>query len=133
MLLGMRYSLCFFLSAALGGTPAIASAQMHAPTPMTKSQFENATAGSSVQIMVRVVARQRDTLRGDLLEAIGSSRYKDTGTRLELYLPADTALVMGSTGDVKTGAILYVYAVVTGRNQADVKKAVVVTPYATVV
>ena len=73
---GMRYSLCFLFAAALAATPSIGSAQMHAPTPMTKSQFETAATGASVQIMVRVADRQRDTLHGDLLETVGSSRYK---------------------------------------------------------
>lgn len=120
--------------AALGfaAFPALVAAQMHAPTPMTKAQFESTPAGSPVQLVVRVTALQREALQADLLAQIDASHYKPTGTRLNLYFPAQTPILMGSAGDVKPGAVLYVYAVATSRDRADVKKAVVVTPYATV-
>lgn len=99
---------------------------------MTQAQFESAPTGSNVQLMVRVVSLKRDTLHADLLAQVDSSHYKTTGTQVDLYFPADTPLMMGGSADVKPGAVLYVYAVATMRDRADVKRAVVVTPYATV-
>ena len=82
-----------------------------------------------MQIVVRVTSLQRENLQADLLAQVDASHYKTTGTQLDLYFSADTPVVMGSAADVKAGAVLYIYAVATTRNRADVKKAVVVTPF----
>lgn len=128
---GMK-ALSFFLVLTAAAFPMAVSAQMHAPPPMSKAQFESTPAGSPVQIVVRVTTLQREALAADLLAQVDASHYKPTGTHLNLYFPAQTPVLMGSAGDVKPGALLYVYAVATSRDRADVKKIVVVTPYATV-
>ena len=99
---------------------------------MTKAQFQNAPIGSQVEIVVRVVDRQRETVHAQLLAQIDPSHYKATNTQLDLYLTAETPIMMGSNDEVRAGAVLYVYGVVTARNQVDAKRVVVTTRYATV-
>jgi hypothetical protein len=128
----MKYTTTLLALAAFLATALPATAQMHAPIPMTKAQFENAAIGASVQIAVRVTSAKRTTVEGELLQALSETQYATTGTTVQLYVPADTPVVMGSAADIKPGAVLYLFAVVTGRDRADVKKAVVSTQYVTV-
>ena len=109
--------------------PVAAAGQMQPPQPMTTAESQSAPSGSPVQIVVRVTSLQRENLQADLLAQVDASHYKTTATQLDLYFSADTPVVMGSVADVKAGAVLYIYAVATAHNRADVKKAVVVTPF----
>jgi hypothetical protein len=118
-----------FVALAATVLPVAAAGQMQPPQPMTTAQFESTPSGAPVQIVVRVRSLQRENLQADLLAQVDASHYKTTGTQLDLYFSADTPVVMGSAADVKDGAVLYIYAVATTRNRADVKKAVVVTPF----
>ena len=118
------------IACAAASPPAIA--QMKPPTPLTAQQFAEAVAGQLVVLAVRVTSRTRDTVHANLLERIDDAHYLATGTNVDLFFPSDTPVVMGSDTDVKAGAVLYVHAVATTRNQADVKQATVVTQYVTV-
>jgi hypothetical protein len=118
--------------AALLLSPAVAAAQMAAPTPLTPSQFAASATGQNVILAVRVETAARTAVTAELLERITDARYKATGKRVTLYVPEETPIVMGSAADVKPGAILFVYAVTTTAAHADVKKVVVVTPYAAI-
>lgn len=118
-------------SVILMATPA-AIAQMAPPIPVTASQFANGTIGQAVTVAVRVEGLARTQLDADLLERITDSRYHATRTHVTIYLAPDTPFVMGSVGDLKRGAILFVYGVITGAARADAKRVIVVTPYATV-
>jgi hypothetical protein len=126
----MKYALFLALAGALSATAA--DAQMGPPIPMTASQFANSTSGQDVILAVRVETLARTKLDADLLERVTDSRYRATGKRVVLYLAAETPFVMGSIADVKPGAIMFVYGVTTTAGHADVKKVVVVTPYAKV-
>ena len=113
--------------------PQAASAQMmKPPNPMTRSQFEGASAGEAVQLVVRVVSRRRDELQAEFLERITDRTYKATGSMLHLYYPDDTPVIMGSSSDVTKGAILFVYGVATGKDRADVKNVTVVSKFVNV-
>jgi|SRR5579871_2747161 len=118
-------------SIVLVATP-VAIAQMAPPVPVTASQFANGTIGQAVTLAVRVEGFARTQLDADLLERITDSRYRATRTHVAIYLAPDTPFVMGSIGDLKRGAILFVYGVITGAARADAKRVIVVTPYATV-
>jgi hypothetical protein len=83
-------------------------------------------------LAVRVDRLVRTALDAELLERVTDSRYRATGKHVTLYLSSETPVVMGSIADVKPGAIVFVYGVATTAGHADVKKVVVVTPYATV-
>jgi hypothetical protein len=113
-------------------TAAPALSQMKPPTPLTAAQFAQAVPGQTLVLAVRVTARERDALRADLLERRDDSHYRNSGTSVELYYPQDTPVVMGSSADVKTGAVLFVHAVATTRGHADVKQVTVVTQFVTV-
>ena len=115
-----------------GLTNATAAAQMHGPPPMTKAQYENAVTGSNVNLVVRVTAANRATLTAELLEPVTETSYKTSGTTVKLFYSSDTPIVMGSQSDVKPGAVVFVFAVATGRDTADAKKFVVMTPYVSV-
>jgi hypothetical protein len=123
----MRYALC--LTSALLFATATAGAQMAPPIPMNAAQFADSPTGQNVTLVVRVNRLARTALDADLLERVNDSRYKTTGKHVALYLAAETPFVMGSIADVKPGAIVFAYAVVTTAWHADVKKVIVVTPY----
>jgi hypothetical protein len=110
----------------------VAAAQMAAPVPLTAAQFAVSATGQNVILAVRVVRLARTDLEAELLERVSDTRYKATGKRVALYLAAETPIVMGSAADVKPNAVLFVYAATTTAAHADVKKAVVITQYATV-
>lgn len=126
----MKYALFLALAGALSAAPA--GAQMEPPIPMTAGQFANSMPGQDVILAVRVDTLARTALDAELLERVTDSRYRATGKRIVLYLAAETPFVMGSVADLKPGAIIFVYGVATTAGRADVKKVVVVTPYAKV-
>jgi hypothetical protein len=126
----MKYALCLALVGAL--STATAGAQMGPPVPMTVAQYASATSGQDVILAVRVATLARSTLDAELLERVTDSRYRATHKRVVLYLAAETPFVMGSIADVKPGAVIFVYGVATTAGHADVKKVIVVTPYAKV-
>jgi hypothetical protein len=124
----MRYAFVIAaLAVAMIARPA--AAQMKPPIPMTPAQFAQAVPGQSLILAVRVADRARDDVRAQLLVRIDDSHYRVTATPVDLYVPADTPMVMGSEADVKAGAVLIVHAVATTRGRADVKRVTVITPY----
>lgn len=121
-----------YLVAAMLAAGGMARAQMAPPVPMTAAQFASSTTGASVTLVVRVDRLAREALDAELLERVNDSLYKTTGKRVSLYVPAETSFVMGSMADLRPGAIVFVYAVTTTAWHADVKRVIVVTPYAKV-
>ena len=105
---------------------------MRPPIPLTVSQFHSVVAGTPVVLAVRVVSRIRDDVHAEILERIDDADYKATGQIVDLYYPQDTPTAMGSESDVKAGAIVFVHAVATTRDRADVNRATIVTPYVTI-
>lgn len=111
--------------------PAAAPAQMmHAAPPMTAAQFFAARTGTKASIVVRVIARSRTSLRGELLERTADRVYAQSGKRVELYVARDTPVAMGTAQDVRAGAVVVVDGVVTGPGRADAKQLVPITRYA---
>jgi hypothetical protein len=122
----------WLLTLLMASMAAPAGAQMGPPATLTAQQFAATATGQNVVLAVRVTARSRTTLDAELLDHLDDQRYRATGKRVTLYLPAETPFVMGSAADIKSGAVLAVYAVTTTASHADVKKVVVITPYALV-
>lgn len=122
------------ITLALGAIAFPALAQMNAapPVPMTPAQFSHAAAGDSVQIAVRVKQAERSTLDTELLERITDSRNRATGTHVQIFFPDGTPVIMGAASDVKPGAVLFVYGIVTKAGHVDAKRVVVDTKYVTV-
>jgi len=119
--------------AVLGSMPlftTIAGAQMHAPPPpMTAQQFSGASSGQRVELAVRVDGLKRTALSGELLELKSQGVYKRTGKHVNLFIADGTPVVMGTAGDIKSGAVLFISGVATKRDNADVKKVIVATSY----
>jgi len=95
------------------------------PVPMTAAQFAAAQTGQSVQISVRVISRNRANISAELLQHQTASVGKRTGRRVELYFADGTPTIMGSVPDIKPGAILFVYGIVTKPGHVDVKRLVI--------
>jgi hypothetical protein len=112
---------------ALSTPPGLSA--MEPPIPMTPTEFGRAMTGQPVTIVVRVTGFKRTALVADLLARQSDSDYKATRTSVNLYFPQDTPIIMGSSSDIKPGAILFVYGVATTPGHADVKKVVVVTSF----
>jgi hypothetical protein len=128
----MKYIHTLVLTAACTLFAQPAGAQMKPPAIETPAQFAQSVPGQWLVLAVRVTARERDTLRTELLARTDDSHYRTTGTAVELYFPADTPVVMGSGADVEAGAVLFVYAVATTRGRADAKRVTVITQYVSV-
>lgn len=107
-------------------------AQMRPPIPMTAAAYASAHRGQSIHLLIRVESRRRSQLQGEILDRRTDSLYTQTGKRTELFFSDDTPVVMGSQSDVVVGALVFVDGILTSRNRADVKKAVVVTRDVTV-
>ncbi len=99
------------------------------PTPMTPGQFAGARVGQNVQIAVRVISRNRANISGELLQQQTQTLSKRTGKRVSLYFPDGTPTIMGAVSDVKPGAVLFVYGVLTKAGHVDVKRLVVDTRF----
>jgi|SRR5579884_1235244 len=113
-----------------GFQPAAAQMMGHKPpVPMSPLQFSQASAGQKVQIAVRVTAVKRNTLVAQLLQHETDSLAKATSTRVTLYYPDGTPVIMGTAQDIVPGAVLFVYGVVTKPGHVDVKQAVVDTRF----
>ncbi len=111
---------------------ATAGAQMmghQPPVPMTTAQFEGAAVGQNVQIAVRIERVKRTTLISEMLEHETDTVSKATGKQVILYFADGTPVIMGSASDIKSGAVLFVYGIVTKPGYVDVKRAVVDTKY----
>ncbi len=114
--------------------PLSAMAQMMGkpPLPMTAQQFSAARIGQSVQISVRIQRVERSTLYGELLEQKTETLDTPTGKHLILYFADGTPVIMGTASQVRAGAVLFVYGVVTKPGHVDIKRAVVDTKYVNV-
>jgi hypothetical protein len=128
----MKYLIHWLVSLLVASMAAPAAAQMGPPATLSARQFAAAATGQNVVLAVRVTKSARTTLDAELLDHLDGESYRATGKSVTLYLPAETPFVMGSSGDVKSGAVLAVYAVTTTAGHADVKKVVVITPYVSV-
>jgi hypothetical protein len=112
--------------------PQLAGAQMMGhkpPVPMSPQQFSQAMAGQNVQIAVRVTAVKRNTLLAQLLQHETDTLSRVTTTRVTLYYPDGTPVIMGSARDIVPGAVLFVYGILTKPGHVDVKQAVVDTRF----
>ncbi len=99
------------------------------PVPMTPEEFAKMQSGQTVQIAVRVDRVQRTTLYAELLRHETDTTSKTTGRQVVLYVAGGTPVVMGSAADITTGAVLYVYGIVTKANHVDAKRIVVDTKF----
>lgn len=130
----MKYAFRTLLvaSAIALAIPQLAGAQMMGhkpPVPMSPQQFSQAVAGQNVQITVRVTAIKRNTLLGQLLQHETNTLSRATNTRVTLYYPDGTPVIMGTPRDIVRGAVLFVYGIVTKPGYVDVKQAVVDTRF----
>ncbi len=96
---------------------------------MTAQQFSGVSPGRPVQLAVRVDGLKRTALRGELLELKSQGVYQRTGKHVTLFLADGTPVVMGTTGDIKSGAVLFISGVATKPDNADVKKIIVATGF----
>ncbi len=111
---------------------ALLVAQMQSPPAMTADQIDRSAPGAHLNLVIRVDSFARNTIAGHVLDRITDSAYSLTKDAIAIYAPSDTAFAMGSSGDLRPGAVVYVYAVATKAHAADATKIVIVTPYVTV-
>jgi hypothetical protein len=102
--------------------------RMSAPTPATAQAFASAPIGQPVELVVRVDSLEGMTLRGRLAEQVRGTYYRLAGP-VTLSLPRQTPVSMGTLADIRPNSIIFVNAIVTGRGAAEIKKAVVLTPF----
>ncbi len=123
----MIFSLAFVFAAVPAGAQMMGG---HTPpVPMTPAQFSAAHVGANVQIAVRVTGRNRQIVFGEVLRQKTETLSLHTGLRVTLYFPDGTPTIMGTASDVRAGAILFVYGVLTKPGNVDVKRLVVDTRF----
>ena len=117
---------------ASNAVPALAQMGHGPPLPMTPAQFSQAASGQSVQIEVRIRGVNRSTLEAELLARESDSTLRLTGQSVSVFFPDGTPVVMGVPSDVASGAVLFVYGILTKPGHVDAKRVVVVTKVVTV-
>ena len=131
----MKYSRIIVVGAVCFALASPAVAQMGGqapPQPMSPAQFAQTGIGQTVQVAVRVQRVARSTLYAELLAHETDTVSKATGKQVVVFFPDGTPIVMGQTSDVKPGAVLFIYGVLTRAGQVDAKRVVVDTKYVTV-
>ncbi|MBV9972377.1 MAG: hypothetical protein JO135_03495 [Candidatus Eremiobacteraeota bacterium] len=129
---GMKtYRRIIAVSVFCGLMPLAAAAQMMGPppVPMSPQQFSQAHAGQPVQIAVRVQRMRRSMLYAELLQHQTDTLSKATGKAVELYFADGTPVIMGTASEIRPGAVLFVYGIVTKPGHVDIKRAVIDTRY----
>lgn len=126
----MRFTLMVLpLVLAAASLPNDAIAGMGPPPIITASAFADAPIGQTVELLVKVDSFNRTTLHGHIGEHGDGMTYRLTKNAVTLFVPSDLQVVMGTMADVKPNAAVFVSAVKTAPNRADVKNLVVATPY----
>ena len=96
---------------------------------MDVQQFSGAQAGQPVQLVVRIDNINRSAIHAEILERKSEGVYKATRKHVTFYFADGTPVVMGGAADLKPGAVVFVYGVATKKDNADVKRVVVMTRY----
>jgi hypothetical protein len=79
------------------------------PAPQTPQQLALSKSGSQVKIVVKVTGMPSQTrLTGDLLKKNSDGTYSQTGQMVSIKWNPSQAVSMGSSSDVKIGAILQI-------------------------
>jgi hypothetical protein len=119
----------------IGGLAVIAiplylgySSMMGGSTPQTAQQFALATPGSQVTVVVEVTDTPSQTqLTGNLLNKNGDGTYSRTGQTVTVKWDPSGSVSMGSSSDVKVGAILQVVGQVDANDVLTASQLVILT------
>jgi hypothetical protein len=103
------------------------SSMMGGTSPQTAQQIAASTPGSQVHVAIEVTTVSSQVLlTGNLLQKNADGSYSRTGRTINVRWSA-TNLVMGSTSDVKVGAILQTSGVLDGSGVLTAGQIVVLT------
>lgn len=112
----------------------ISSQFMMAPSQASAAQLNSVTAGTAVEVEVKVTAvTSAEAFDARLLEQQDSA-YRLKGTTLHFGFPATTTMMMGQRSDVRPGAILSIDAVTDdpGKTQLEAERVTILTGHVTV-
>ncbi|HLG64574.1 MAG TPA: hypothetical protein VKY19_21730 [Ktedonosporobacter sp.] len=105
------------------------STMMGGSAPQTAQQFTSATPGSHVQVAFEVTGLPSSSLlNGNLLQKNADGTYSRTGRTLSVRWDA-SKVVMGSSADVKVGAILQVSGTLDAHDVLAAGQVVILTEF----
>ncbi len=99
------------------------------PARATAAELSAATPGQSLKFVARIDARDGDALEARVLEAVSDSEYRTTTKVIRAQLEVDTRVIMGTTADLKTGAIVQLDGTMGKGGSLAVKRAVNLSAY----
>lgn len=100
------------------------------PAPQTAQQFTASTPGSQVKVMVQVTGLSSQTrLTGNLLNKNSDGTYSPSGQEVSVNWDPAHSVTMGSSSDVKVGAILQISGPLGTDNVLTASQVVVLTSF----
>lgn len=109
---------------------SIGRMMMDGSPPQTAQQFAFASPGTDVNIVLQVTTLTTSTLlEGAILQKNGDGSYSRTVQRVNVRWNPSQAMTMGSSSDVKVGAILQVRGTLDAQNILASSQMVVLTGY----
>jgi hypothetical protein len=105
---------------------------MKGSTPQTAQQFTASSPGAQAQIALEVTSlSSQTTLTGNLLQKNGDGSYSRTGKTVSVKWNS-AKIVMGSSSDVKVGAVLQANGMLGTDNVLTADQLVILTGFAQV-
>lgn len=107
------------------------SNMMGGSAPQTAQQFASSSPGSQAKVAVEVISVPSQTLlTGNLLQKNSDGTYSRTGKTVQVKWSSTTSLAMGSSSDVKVGAIIQVSGLLDANDVLTAGQIVILTNFA---
>jgi hypothetical protein len=137
--IGKVFVICVMFAAVLGAIVYVgfdiagrASLMQIANTDL--SVYNAARAGQSVHAVLEIEAREgAAALSGHLLRPLSETAYRKTSTPVRALYEPTVRIIMGSTDDLKPGAIAQFDGIADGRGAVRVRRFVILSAYIHVV
>jgi hypothetical protein len=98
------------------------------------SVYKPARAGQSVKAILEVETRDGASgLTGHLLRPISETAYRKTSTSIHALIEPNVRVIMGTTDDLKPGAVAQIDGVAEGGGDIRVRRIVILSAYIHVV
>lgn len=129
-LLGLAFLIAAAAAAALLLDIPRRAAEMR-PADTRAASVLSARPGTNLKAVVRLQEGEgADTYRAELLESAGDgTTYRDTPRTIDIAFSPATAFLMGSSRDIKRGAIIEATGAIDGAHKLQVRRIVVLNGY----
>jgi len=137
--IGKAFVICVIFIAVVGaiiyvGFDIAGRASLMQLSAVDASVYKAARAGQSVKALLIVEAREGPSgLTGHLLRPVTETAYRKTSTPIHAFIEPAVRVIMGSTEDLKPGAIAQLDGIADGHGTIRVRRIVILSAYIHVV